>query len=299
MRLRVRAYNVGSGDCILISWDEADRMHHAWVDFGTHPFDKQAPASGTRPSWLTSRHDRRAHRPPRGHPSPPRPFGGFYSMRQEFKDSFQVDRVWHAWVDRRSIPSSRSRQPRSRRWPARLRPGDGGDRRHLPEQHRGLGADAMNTVAAFAPAGGAFKVHRLSNLAAATPPGWARMQIDILGPEQDSGRYLVPMDTSLRARTALNAEFDGWAGAEVTEALADAVAAADGEGAGDPAEVPDFLKLADFARLRRLLQGGRRRPAAGHRQDPQQHLDRHPLALEGRHAAPARRRAAPELEDHA
>ena len=40
MKLRARAYNVGFGDCILLSWDEADRMHHAWVDFGTHSSDK-------------------------------------------------------------------------------------------------------------------------------------------------------------------------------------------------------------------------------------------------------------------
>jgi len=39
VKLTVRAYNVGFGDCILISWDEPDRTHHAWIDFGTHHQD--------------------------------------------------------------------------------------------------------------------------------------------------------------------------------------------------------------------------------------------------------------------
>ena len=125
------------------------------------------------------------------------------------------------------------------------------------ENNLGLTTRArMDKVETLAPSSSVFKIHRELDLSDAVPPGWSEMQIDVLGPEKDSSKYLKSIDTSLQARTALDAEFDRFASAGVPDAIdATAAGAADGH-LEDPAAVPDFLKLADFARLRRLLRGG-------------------------------------------
>src|SRR5688500_16883857 len=96
MRLAVRAYNVGFGDCILISWDEADRVHHAWVDFGTHHNDDRAvyqdvyddilARTGGRLDLLLISHRHLDH------------LEGFYQLRTRLQNEFQVARIWHAHV---------------------------------------------------------------------------------------------------------------------------------------------------------------------------------------------------------
>ena len=42
MSITLRAYNVLFGDALLVSWNEADGVHHAWVDFGNFHNDANA-----------------------------------------------------------------------------------------------------------------------------------------------------------------------------------------------------------------------------------------------------------------
>jgi hypothetical protein len=117
----------------------------------------------------------------------------------------------------------------------------------------------MAAIAAIFPAPSVFAVHRQLDLAAtaALPPGLTRMQIDVLAPEQDSTVYLQPIDVSLAARKTLADEFAQLAPvarSKVRAAATEPVLAA-GDVDGKP-DVPDFLRLADFARLRRLLRTG-------------------------------------------
>jgi hypothetical protein len=42
MSITLRAYNVLFGDALLVSWDEDDGQHHAWVDFGNFHNDANA-----------------------------------------------------------------------------------------------------------------------------------------------------------------------------------------------------------------------------------------------------------------
>ena len=255
MKLRVRAYNVGLGDCILLSWDEHDRMHHAWVDFGTHFLDDDSayPAvaadvqatTGGHIDLLMVTHRHLDH------------LAGFYAMRQQLADQFQIDRVWYAHV----TAAVDGRFELASTMLATLLPPEmlsgssviaGIYQNNLPISNK----DRMARIVALAPPGSAFAIHRELDLTNALPVGWTEMALDVLGPEKDSARYLVPIDTSLRTRAALDANVDAWASVGAPEVV-DVTAAADGDdGADEQAAVPDFLKLADFARLRRLLRGG-------------------------------------------
>jgi hypothetical protein len=258
MRLTVRAYNVGFGDCILISWDENDRVHHAWVDFGTHHNDDSSvyqgvyedvlARTGGQLDLLLISHRHLDH------------LEGFYELRNRLQNEFQVARVWHAHVtphvdNQFKIASDSLTQL----LPRELQVGSGviADvyRNNLALSTR----DRMDAIAAIFPSSSVFQVHRQMNLSAgALPPGLARMQIEVLAPELDSTVYLKPIDVSLAARRTLDdhfAQFAPVAGSEVTAAATVAVPAAV---AADPDAnaPPDFLRLADFARLRRLLRAG-------------------------------------------
>jgi hypothetical protein len=83
------------------------------------------------------------------------------------------------------------------------------------------------------------------------------MKIEVLAPEEDSATYLKPIDTSIAARQALDDHFATFAtGAQqVTAKVADVLG---GAAPSDDAveQPPDFLRLADFARLRRRLRTG-------------------------------------------
>jgi hypothetical protein len=255
MRLRIRAYNVGSGDCILLSWDEADRVHHAWMDFGTHFLDDDSAypavvtdiraATGGHIDLLGVSHRHQDH------------FAGFDVMRQQLADQFQIDRIWHAHV----TPSVEHRfslamDAMTAVLPRDLRLGDSVIAGIYQNNLEVSNKDRMARIAALVPQNAVFAIHRELDLTNAVPAGWSEMAIDVLGPEQDSGRYLVPIDTSLGTRAALDTAVSGWAAAGVPDAI-DVTAAGDTDtGLDDPSVVPDFLKLADFARLRRLLQGG-------------------------------------------
>jgi hypothetical protein len=254
MRLRVRAYNVGFGDCILLSWDEPDRMHHAWVDFGTHSSDKvinyQAvvddvvATTGGQLDLLMVTHRHLDH------------LGGFYSMWQQLHDKLHIDRIWHAWVTA-AIDSKfeLATQAAAALLPPELLAGPsvvaGIYQNNLALTTR----DRMDKIETLALPAAVFKIHRELDLTEALPAGWSEMHIDVLGPEKDSSKYLQSIDTSMQARAALDSEFDRFAAAGVPASI-DATASGAVESADDPAAVPDFMKLADFARLRRLLRGG-------------------------------------------
>ena len=254
MKLTVRAYNVGFGDCILISWDEPDRTHHAWIDFGTHHQDDNSAylpvfedikaRTGGRLDLLLVSHRHLDH------------MGGFYDLRTRLKDEFQVARVWHSFVtpavdDQFKIASDALTKTLPRE--LQTAPGMIGDvyRNNLELSSR----DRMDAIEAIFPATSVFRIHRQLDLvtSGALPSGLTRMKIDVLAPEQDSKVYLVPIDTGLAARKALDDHFSQFSG--TYGSAAGGVGAAVVASAPDD-DVPDFLKLADFARLRRLLRSG-------------------------------------------
>lgn len=257
MRLTVRAYNVGHGDCILISWDEDDGVHHAWVDFGTHHkddrsvyagvYDEILARTGGRIDLLLMTHRHLDH------------IEGFYELRTRLRADFQVGRIWHAHVtadvDNQFKIAS---QALAQVLPNELQVGSGviGDvyRNNLEISN----VDRMDRIAELFP-GSVFAVHRQMDLAAsgALPSGLARMQIEVLAPEQDSRVYLNPIDTSLAARRGLDDHFAAFAPAaapRVTASATEQLPARDSP--RDEDAQPDFLRLADFARLRRLLRAG-------------------------------------------
>ncbi len=258
MRLTVRAYNIGFGDCILISWDEADRVHHAWVDFGTHHnddrsvyaaiFDDVLARTGGRIDLVLISHRHLDH------------LEGFYVMRERLRSEFEVARLWHAWVTpavdaQFKIASDRLEEV----LPPALQADSGviGDvyRNNLALSTR----DRMDEIAALFPASSVFQVNRQMDLAAsgALPSGLSRMTIEVLAPEQDSSTYLQPIETGLAARQALDDHFAGFASgaSRAPGVAADAVGPA-GDEAAAADDLPDVMRLADFARLRRQLRSG-------------------------------------------
>ncbi|MEX2546934.1 MAG: hypothetical protein WD830_04000 [Chloroflexota bacterium] len=262
MRLTVRAYNVGFGDCILISWDEADRTRHAWFDFGTHHSDDESvylgvfedilARTGGRLDLLLISHRHLDH------------LGGFWQLRTRLGSEFQVERVWHAHVTPEVDNQFKiASDTLSELLPRTLQTGSG----VIADVYRNNLAisskDRMDAIASVFPAASVFQVHRQMDLAAsgAMPTGLARMQIEVLAPEQDSTIYLNPIDTSLAARAALDSHFAAFgpvAATRVRASATEAVPLHEAEGAGDEGEdaPPDFLRLADFARLRRQLRSG-------------------------------------------
>ncbi|HEV8280533.1 MAG TPA: hypothetical protein VGQ02_01635 [Candidatus Limnocylindrales bacterium] len=255
MRLRVRAYNVGFGDCILLSWDEPDRVHHAWVDFGTHFRDDDSSypgvvasvqaATGGQLDLLMVTHRHLDH------------LAGFYATRQQLADQFQIERIWYAHV----TPTLDAKFELAMTRLGTLLPDEllTGSSSIAAIYQNNLGIsnkDRMAGIASLVHPTAVFAIHRELDLTNALPPGWSEMALDVLGPEQDSAKYFAPIDTSLRTRAALDAHVDAWASVGAPEAI-DVTAAGEGDTRiDDPTAVPDFLKLADFARLRRLLRGG-------------------------------------------
>lgn len=259
MNLTVRAYNVLFGDCILVSWDEDDRRHHAWVDFGNFHNDRNdvfdvvyrdvLARTGGRLDLLMVTHRHLDH------------LEGFHSLRRRFEDDFRVERVWHAHVTSEADGLFKlADRTLAGLLPAELRAGPAaGDVGRIYRNNLYLSTkDRMDDIEAIFAPGAVFPIHRSLDLAAAgaLPPGMRRMKVEVLAPEEDSNRYLVPLVEHLAARRALDGHFRAWAPAAPRVVPAGSIGATvlAAEVADDAP--PEFLRLADFARLRRLLRGG-------------------------------------------
>ena len=249
MTLTVRAYNVLFGDCILVSWDEDDGAHHAWVDFGNMGNDPNAvfdvvyadvlARTGGRLDLALVTHRHLDH------------LEGFYACRQRLARDFQVDRLWHAHVTpaldavfQLADTALTALLPRS------ARDGQGEIGRLYRNNHFLSTMDRMAAILQSFPAASAHAVHRQLDLRAeqALPPGMRRMSIQVLAPERDSQRYLGSLDEGLASRQAVQRSFDALP-ADATRPVTGTPTAA----AGDFVFLPE---LADFARLRRKLRTG-------------------------------------------
>jgi hypothetical protein len=251
MTLTVRAYNVLFGDCILLSWDEDDGPHHAWVDFGNMTNDPNAmfdiiyadvlARTGGRLDLALVTHRHLDH------------LEGFYACRQRFARDFQVDRLWHAHVTpaldavfQLADTALTALLPRS------ARNGQGEIGRLYQNNHFLSTMDRMAAILESFPAASAHAIHRQLDLQAeqALPPRMRRMSIQVLAPELDSQRYLQSLDEGLASRQALQRSFD----ALPAEAIRPAIGPSQ-----RPVNDSGFVflpVLADFARLRRQLRTG-------------------------------------------
>jgi len=96
MSITLRAYNVLFGDALVVSWDEDDGVHHAWIDFGNFHNDPNAvfekvyndvlARTGGKLDLLVITHRHLDH------------MEGFHSLRKRFKADFTINRLWHAHV---------------------------------------------------------------------------------------------------------------------------------------------------------------------------------------------------------
>jgi hypothetical protein len=248
--ITLRAYNVLFGDALLVSWDEDDGPHHAWIDFGNfhndaNPvFEKVYTDVLSRTAGhldlLVITHRHMDH------------MEGFYSLRKRFKTDFTIERLWHAHV----TPSldhvfSIAEQTLRRMLPASVADGDGDIGRMFRNNFGAKGDKIRAQMAAIlkdigVPKTRIFKIHRGLNMKKALPPGLKALDIEILGPEKNSNRYLQPLEHALRARGIAISAAGGGRMKRVDDPFAGARAVkfAKSELAG----------LADLARLRRQLQ---------------------------------------------
>lgn len=245
--LRIRAYNVLFGDCFLISWKEGNNDHHAWVDFGNFVGDPDAVfdtvyedvrrRTGGHLDLLIISHRHTDH------------LDGFYTRRDRFAaDGWQIHRMWSAHVtqeldDRFRLADERLEAMLSNESLRGLGPLGAEYRNNLTVDTRfaiGNVAKMDAIVAALAP-GRHVPVHRQMNLtvADALPPGLGEMQIEVLGPDEDSSVYLTGVSHSLGLALGQG------------EPLFEM--SADGPRNSAPALESQWAGLADFARLRRSM----------------------------------------------
>lgn len=252
MSLTVRAYNVLFGDCILLSWDEDDRLHHAWVDFGNMPddsnlvfdtvYDDVLARTGGHLDLVMVTHRHQDH------------LEGFHACRRRFARDFQVDRLWHAHVTpaldevfRLADAAMVALLPRS------TLSGEGEIGRLYQNNQFLSTEDRMAAILQSFPAGSTHAVHRELDLRAerALAPGMRRMRVQVLAPERDSRLYLRSLREGLASQQALQRSFD----ALPAEASRPAVPPS-GQAVPPEAGYAFLPELADFARLRRKLRTG-------------------------------------------
>ncbi len=249
----MRAYNVLFGDALVVSWDEDDGVHHAWIDFGNFHNDPNAvfekvyndvlARTGGKLDLLVITHRHLDH------------MEGFHSLRKRFKADFTINRLWHAHVTPAVDHVFDNRGAVAPQHAAGL---DSGQRhRHradVPEQLRRQGrqnpqADGGILKDIGVPASRTFKIHRGLDLKSALPPGLKALEIEVLAPETNSKRYLQPIEHALQAR-----------GIAISSAAGGRIKATR-EDPFDGARAVKFNRstlagLADVARLRRQLQTG-------------------------------------------
>jgi hypothetical protein len=252
MSITLRAYNVLFGDALLVSWDEADGVHHAWIDFGNFHNDANAvfekvyndvlQRTAGKLDLLAITHRHLDH------------MEGFFSLRKRFKTDFTIQRLWHAHVTPTldHVFEIAERTVRNR-LPASIPDSDTDIGRAFRNNFGAKGdkirqqmADILNEIGV--PASRVFKIHRGVNLKPALPPGLKRLGFEVFGPEQDSNRYLQPLEHALRARGVFISAVNGRVKVSKEDPF-------------DGARAVTFKKsalagLADVARLRRQLQTG-------------------------------------------
>ena len=252
MSITLRAYNVLFGDALLVSWDEDDGVHHAWVDFGNFHDDPNAvfekvyndvlSRTAGKLDLLVITHRHLDH------------MEGFFSLRKRFKAEFTIQRLWHAHV----TPSldhvfEIAERTLRRLLPASIPDGDSDIGRVFRNNFGAKGdkirkqmADILKDIGV--PASRTFKIHRGVNLKPALPPGLKALDIEVLGPEKNSKRYLQPLEHALRARGIAISAANGGMEARREDPF-------EGMRAVMFRESP-LRELADMARLRRQLQSG-------------------------------------------
>jgi hypothetical protein len=285
MSLTVRAYNVLFGDCILVSWDEDDGEHHAWIDFGNFHNDRNdvfdtvytdvLQRTGGRLDLLVITHRHLDH------------LEGFHVLRQHFRQNFTIDRLWHAFVTPAVDNQFQiAQEALAGVLPASATAGDGELARIFRNNFGAAGvstAQRMDDILKTLRYNKAHPVHRQTALAPIRPAAMQRLQIEILAPESDSHVYLEPLVNALADRAALDEYFEmaqrgagaGRGRAGAAQGRASAIGRsrtgtrrrAEGTRPGsgdDPFPLPHgtaasksaLLRLADFARLRRQLRTG-------------------------------------------
>jgi hypothetical protein len=252
MSITLRAYNVLFGDALLVSWDEADGVHHAWVDFGNFHNDANAvfekvyndvlQRTAGKLDLLVIAHRHLDH------------MEGFFSLRKRFKTDFTIQRLWHAHVTPSldHVFEIAERAIRSR-LPASI-PASDTDIGRVFRNNFGAAGDKIRQQMADiladtgVPASRIFKIHRGLNLKQALPPGLKRLGIEVLGPEENSNRYLQPLEHALQARGIVISAVKGRIKTTVDDPFRGARAKKFGQSS--------LAGLADVARLRRQLQTG-------------------------------------------
>ena len=253
MSITLRAYNVLFGDALLVSWDEDDGEHHAWIDFGNFHNDPNAvfekvyndvlSRTGGRLELLVITHRHLDH------------MEGFHSLRKRFKADFTINRLWHAHVTP-SVDQVFTIAERALRamLPASIPDGDSDTGRMFRNNFGAKGDKIRKQMAAIlkdigVPASRTFKIHRGLNLKDALPPGLKALDIEVLGPETNSKRYLQPLEHALLARgIAISSAADGRIRTTREDPFGGARAVKFSKSA--------LAGLADVARLRRQLQSG-------------------------------------------
>ena len=253
MSITLRAYNVLFGDALLVSWDEDDGEHHAWIDFGNFHNDPNAvfekiyddvrSRTAGRLDLLVITHRHLDH------------MEGFHRLRKRFKADFTIERLWYAHVTP-SVDHVFTIAERALRnlLPASIPDSDSDIGRMFRNNFGAKGDKIRKQMAAIlkdigVPASRTFRIHRGLDLKHALPPGLNALDIEVLAPETSSKRYLQPLEHALRARGIAIATA---AGGRVT---------ATRENPFDGVRAVRFHRsqlsgLADFARLRRQLQSG-------------------------------------------
>ena len=252
MSITLRAYNVLFGDALLVSWDEDDGAHHAWIDFGNFHNDPNAvfekvyndvlKRTGGKLDLLVITHRHLDH------------MEGFFSLRKRFKADFTIQRLWHAHVTPSldHVFEIAARMLRSM-LPASIPAGDSDIGRVFRNNFGASGDKIREQMASIlkdigVPTSRIFTIHRGLDLKPALPPGLKRLGIEVFGPEEDSKRYLQPLEHALQARGVAISTTNGRIKATARDPF-------------DGARAVKFKKsslagLADVARLRRQLQSG-------------------------------------------
>jgi len=256
MSIEIQAYNVLFGDCLLLSWDENDGEHHAWIDFGNFSNDPNAVFStvyenvltrtGGKLDLLVITHKHMDH------------LEGFYSLRDSIASDFTIESIWYAHVkaeleDQFKIVE-KTIQDREL-IPKQVRIGEG-FLGQLYQKNFGIQEltmdDRMDKFFEKFPNDKIHPVYRGINTNNILPHGVNKLKIEILAPEKDSSVYFEPLEESLRVRQKLDDQLDRRDAGKKT--LEPEVPHAQNE-LWDMGEYP-WNELADFARLRRKLQSG-------------------------------------------